>query len=113
MRYKLFFWVTLFIVTLLSMLSLPSQQLFQWQDKLSHLLVYMVLFWLLLLAYGKQRNVVTLGILLSLFGGLIELAQSLTGYRQAEWFDLLANVAGILMAAFLYRVFQQAKKINF
>lgn len=107
---KLFFWLTLSLVALMSMLAIPSKQIFQWQDKLSHLVVYMVLFWLLIMAYGKLWRLMSLGILLAFFGGLIEVAQSFTGYRQAEWLDLLANIAGILVAAFFYKALKFYKK---
>ena len=107
---KLFFWLTLSLVALISMLAMPSKQIFQWQDKLSHLVVYMVLFWLLLLAYGKQWRLMSLGVLLAFFGGLIEVAQSFTGYRQAEWLDLLANILGILVAALFYKALKFYKK---
>jgi VanZ family protein len=110
---KLFFWVTLCLVTALSVLAMPGQQIFQWQDKLIHLVGYMLLFWVFLLAYGKQCNLVSLGILLALFGGLIEVAQSFTAYRQAEWLDLLANIVGILVAALLYKLFKFDKNANF
>lgn len=110
---KLFFWLTLSLVALMSMLAIPSKQIFQWQDKLSHLVVYMVLFWLLIMAYGKLWRLMSLGVLLAFFGGLIEVAQSFTGYRQAEWLDLLANIAGILVAAFFYKALKFYKKANF
>jgi VanZ family protein len=108
--FKLFFWLTLFLVAVVSMLSIPGKQVFQWQDKLSHLVVYMVLFWLLLLAYGKQWGLMSLGIFLAFFSGLIEVAQSFTDYRQAEWFDLLANMLGILVATLSYSAFKFYKK---
>lgn len=113
MLFKLFFWLTLFLVALLSMLSVPAQQLFQWQDKLSHLLVYMVLFWLLVLAYGKQWSLLGLGGFLTLFGGGIEMAQSFTNYREPEWIDLLANVAGIVLAILCYKAFCLIKNYKF
>jgi VanZ family protein len=109
---KLFFWLTLFLVALLSLLAIPGKQVFQWQDKLSHLVVYMLLFWLLLLAYGKQWSLISLGILLVFFSGLIEVAQSFTGYRQAEWLDLLANMVGILVAALSYKALKLYKNAN-
>jgi VanZ family protein len=109
---KLFFWLTLSLVALLSLLAIPGKQVFQWQDKLSHLVVYMLLFWLLLLAYGKQWSLISLGILLVFFSGLIEVAQSFTGYRQAEWLDLLANMVGILVAALSYKALKLYKNAN-
>ena len=93
--------VTVYRVT--SMVSLQSaQQLFDWQDKLHHILAYAVLFWFLLGAYGQQQTIWKLGILLAIFSGLIEIAQSYTGYRQAEFIDLLANITGILLVGLLY-----------
>ena len=109
---KLFFWLTLCLVAVVSMLSVPGQQMFQGQDKLSHLLVYMVLFGLLLLAYGKKWRLMSLGILLACFSALIEVAQSFTGYRQAEWLDLLANILGILVAVLFYKALQSCKNTS-
>ena len=109
---KLFFWLTLCLVAVVSMLSVPGQQMFQGQDKLSHLLVYMVLFGLLLLAYGKKWRLMSLGILLACFSALIEVAQSFTGYRQAEWLDLLANILGILVTALFYKALKSYKKTS-
>ena len=109
---KLFFWLTLCMVAVVSMLSVPGQQMFQGQDKLSHLIVYMVLFWLLLLAYGKKWSLMSLAILLACFSALIEVAQSFTGYRQAEWLDLLANILGILVTALFYKALKSCKKTS-
>lgn len=111
--FKLFFWLILCLVAVLSMLAVPGQQIFQGQDKLSHLLVYMILFWLLLLSYGKQWSLISLGIFLACFGAVIEVAQSFTGYRQAEWLDLLANIIGILVATLAYKAFKSYKNANF
>ena len=103
--YRLWFWCLLTIVAILSIVSLQhAQQLFDWQDKLHHLLAYAVLFWLLLGAYGKQQSIWTLGVLLAVFSGLIEVAQSYTGYRQAELLDLLANITGILLGGLAHPI---------
>ena len=103
--YKIAFWLLLTAVGTLSMVALqPIPQMFNWQDKLHHFLAYTALCWILLAAYEKQQKIWKLTILLILFGGCIEFAQSYTGYRQADSMDLLANIAGILVAALLYRV---------
>lgn len=100
--HRIIFWCLLAIVAILSMLSLQyGQQMFDWQDKLHHLLAYAVLFWVLLGAYGKQQNLWLLGMLLAAFSGLIEVAQSYTGYRQAELLDFLANITGIFLGGLL------------
>lgn len=100
--HRIIFWCLLAIVVILSMVSLQyGQQMFDWQDKLHHLLAYAVLFWVLLGAYGEQQNLWLLGMLLAAFSGLIEVAQSYTGYRQAELLDLLANITGIFLGGLL------------
>ena len=103
--YKIAFWFLLTAVGTLSMVALqPMPQMLNWQDKLHHFLAYTGLCWILLAAYEKQQKIWKLTILLILFVGCIEFAQSYTGYRQADLMDLLANIAGILVAALLYRV---------
>lgn len=104
--YKAIFWLLLLAVVILSLMSIDTQQIFVWQDKVHHLVAYAVLFWCLLGAYEKQQNIWFLGILLTIFSGLIEIAQSYTGHRQAELMDLLANGTGILLVALL-RVLKQ------
>ena len=97
------FWCLLTVVTILSMISFESaQRFFDWQDKLPHILAYAVLFRFLLGAYGQQHKIWKLGILLTIFSGLIEVSQSFTGYRQAEFMDLLANIIGILLVGLCY-----------
>ena len=99
--YRAIFWLLLLAVAILSLISIDTQQIFVWQDKVHHLVAYAVLFWCLLGAYEKQQNIWFLGILLTIFSGLIEVTQSYTGHRQAELMDLLANGIGILLVALL------------
>ena len=96
--YKVAFWLLLATVAILSMVSVPAQQLFDWQDKLHHMGAYGVLFLLLIQAYGHRYRIWVLAISLALFGLAVEVAQSFTGYRQAELWDVLANISGILLA---------------
>ena len=71
-------------------------------DKISHLLTYFLLAgWFGLLA----RNPVILGwtvVALIVYGMIIELLQGQTGYRFAEWGDVIANSLGCLVGATLY-----------
>jgi len=100
--YRALFWLLLAAVAILSVMSLDTQQtMFVWQDKMHHMAAYAVLFWCLLGAYEKQQNIWFLGVLLTIFSGLIEVAQSYTAHRQAELMDLLANGTGILSVALL------------
>jgi len=71
-------------------------------DKLSHLLTYFLLAgWFGLLA----RNRIILGwtiVALIAYGMIIELLQGQSGYRFAEWGDVIANSMGCLVGATLY-----------
>ena len=101
--YRAVFWLLLTVVALLSIMSVESTvTIFPWQDKLHHLLAYAALFWCLLGAYSEHHRLSTLAISLAVFSGLVEVAQSYTGYRQADLMDLLANCTGILLVALWY-----------
>ncbi len=77
--------------------------LFPGQDKVSHALAFGVLacLWDGSLAFSSRRRRLYLAGLVSLvYGAFIEVAQALfTAGRQAEWGDLLADLAGILVAS--------------
>ena len=87
------------IVAILSLMPAPQTGV---SDKLAHLLTYFLLSgWFALIA----RNRVVLGwSLLGLigYGMLIELLQAGTGYRYAEWGDVVANSGGCVAGSLLY-----------
>lgn len=64
-------------------------------DKSNHLLAFVVLGWLGMLAFPGRPMAVLLGLLA--YGGLIEVLQSFTPSRFAEWGDLLADGLGLLL----------------
>ena len=71
-------------------------------DKLSHVITYFVLAaWFGILAANRARLVLTIALLFA-YGAVLELLQGMTGYRFAEWGDLIANGAGILLGAPLH-----------
>jgi VanZ family protein len=61
-------------------------------DKVNHVLVFAGLAVLGCRSYAGRAVLVLSGLLA--YGGAIELLQSLTGYRTAEWLDLAADGAG-------------------
>ena len=65
-------------------------------DKSNHLISFVTMALLGLQAYARQG--VRLFIGLVLFGGLIEVLQSLTSYRFAEWGDWLADTLGLVLS---------------
>lgn len=64
-------------------------------DKSNHLLCFAVLALLGCRAYAGRETAVLLGLLF--YGGAIEVLQSFTSYRSAEWRDLLADAAGLAL----------------
>lgn len=75
-------------------------------DKSNHLLAFALLAMLACRAW-PERIVMALAALLA-YGGLIEVLQSFTGYRSAEWADWLADALGLLMGWTLLRAAEQA-----
>lgn len=94
------FWACLLVVLALSLLPLDETVPTTGWDKSNHLLAYAVLAVLGCRAYPGQLPAVLPGLLL--FGGCVELLQSLTPYRLAEWGDFVANGLGILAGAALH-----------
>lgn len=95
--------VMLLVVALLSLLPLPDVGIdMQVNDKFAHLFTYFLLAgWFGLLARAWRNLVPILGGLLA-YGVFIEFLQGQTGYRYAEWGDVIANGGGCLAGAALY-----------
>jgi VanZ family protein len=64
-------------------------------DKSNHVLAFIVLTVLGCHAYPNRIAVVLVGAFL--YGGLIEVLQSFTPYRSAEWADLIADAIGVFV----------------
>lgn len=102
------FWLALTAVAVFSLLPLGGTLAFAVSDKLQHLLAYAGLAALAATSYAGRQPVWLIGVGLLLFSGAIELLQGLSGYRYAEWLDLLANAVGValgLAPAVLWRRF--------
>ncbi len=69
-------------------------------DKLMHVLVFMVLTLLWQLSF---RNRTITGLLaMTAYGGAVELAQHYLTVRNGDWWDWLADICGILLALLLW-----------
>ncbi|MEQ1838617.1 MAG: VanZ family protein [Candidatus Nitrotoga sp.] len=77
-------------------------------DKANHLLAFAVLAWLGCHAYPQRMASVLLGLLA--YGALIEILQSFTSYRFADWHDLLADGLGLLLGWLLTRMQRRIKR---
>ena len=65
-------------------------------DKVLHLLTYMiVMLWFCGVIRTERRGWLFAGLLI--YSGVLEVLQSVTGYRSMEFGDLLANGAGLLL----------------
>ena len=82
-------------------------------DKLNHGAAYFFLTFFWLLAFRKKSNNLPILLLCSFYGIIIEVLQSsLTTYRTAEYYDIIANTIGVLLAFAVFRLFF-IKKILF
>lgn len=83
-------------------------------DKANHFMAYAVMSFLFIRAARPERH--SLGTMIavaagvSLFGAGVELLQSLTSTRKAEWLDALANTLGAAIGAAAYHVFLRFMK---
>lgn len=89
----------LLVVAVASLLPAPDVGV---SDKLSHVITYLVLAgWFSLLAANRVA-LCWAAVSLLIYGMLMELLQGTTGYRYAEWGDVLANGVGVVVGSLFY-----------
>lgn len=79
----------------------PVAQLFSWQDKVEHALLFAGLAALAAAAWPGRTRAIVIGLLA--YGAAMELAQATTAYRQGDPLDWLADAAGLLVLVPLAR----------
>lgn len=89
------FWVATLSVLVLSLLPTSTPLPSTGWDKSNHVLGFAILAALGSLGYRRQELKVSVGLLA--FGVLIEVLQAFSGYRFAEWGDLLSDMIGIAL----------------
>ena len=98
-------WILAGLVTAVSWLALspaPPDGLDTGWDKLNHASTFAVLTVVSIFAFARsQRNLWRLLVALLCYGAAIEVAQSFTPTRSAEWGDLLADLIGVAAGAML------------
>jgi VanZ family protein len=93
-------WGLVTVVVALSLLPLPHSGIDLPQgDKWGHLIAYASLALCFAQWAGGVRERINQALGLIGLGALLEGLQSLTGYRQAEWLDFLANTVGVVLGA--------------
>ncbi len=66
-------------------------------DKYAHTFAYFVLMGWFTQIYQQKKRVLILAIGFVLMGILIEILQGFSGYRQFDYYDMLANSSGVLL----------------
>ncbi|WP_439182105.1 VanZ family protein [Carboxylicivirga taeanensis] len=107
----------IFFITLLSLINtsnIPKDtfKLLPHFDKIVHFLMYFTLGFTFMFEYYIHHHqtltkISSILVLPLIYGGLMEVLQmSITSYRSGDWWDMLANGSGIIMAFFAVRVFR-------
>ena len=89
-------------VLVLALMPSPPQAVTTGWDKSNHMLAFGVMTWLGCKAFPQRGVPLLLGLLA--YGVLIEILQSYTPNRSAEWLDLLADGAGVFLGWAVWRV---------
>ena len=89
-------------VLVLALMPSPPQAITTGWDKSNHMLAFGVMTWLGCKAFPQRGVPLLLGLLA--YGVLIEILQSYTPNRSAEWLDLLADGVGVFLGWAVWRV---------
>lgn len=103
---RFIFWLVMLVMTALFLVpqEFVSSAIFDWWDKAQHAVAFGVLMLLGFIAYPKYFWRVAIGLIL--YGAVIEIIQSWTGWRQGDGMDALADMVGVLLIAFLIQGYQ-------
>ncbi len=96
------FFTCVLAVLVLALVAAPPPMLTTGWDKSNHLLAFAVMTWLGSKAFPQRLATLLLSLLA--YGALIEILQSFTATRSAEWLDLFADALGILLGWALIRL---------
>jgi VanZ family protein len=93
--WRALFWLAVVLGVALALWpqSEPREPWLPWLDKIEHACSFAVLMWVGLRAGYPRVWALPVGLLV--LGGAIELAQSFTATRSADWLDWLADAAGV------------------
>lgn len=98
-HFRLLFAVCALVVLILALLPPSVPEPTTGWDKSNHLLAFGVLTMLGARGWPGRPRRLLVGMIA--YGGLIELLQSMTGYRDASWLDLVADACGIAIGLLL------------
>lgn len=106
--WRLAFLLCLIAVLVLSLLNDPDPRLSTGWDKGNHVLAFCVLTLLGRWSFPQQALLLVVG--LCVYGIGIEILQALSGYRFAEYADLLADAIGVALGFGLYALGRWAQR---
>ncbi len=96
---KIAFFIGLVVVIALSLLPQESLPETDTWDKLNHALAYGVLAVLGGIGFKGWRSLLMVGLGLVVLGAGLEVAQSVTSYRDGSIYDAVANLVGVAIAS--------------
>lgn len=101
------------IIAYLSLIKVGKQPIsIKYLDKIEHSIAYftLTLSWLFALKNKVKITLIIIGCVL--YGTLIEVLQgTITSYRTADFYDIIANSVGILIALFVFKAFFEKNKL--
>lgn len=103
---RLIFWLIMLVMTALFLVpqEFVSGAIFDWWDKAQHALAFGVLMLLGFVAYPKYFWRIAMSLIV--YGAVIEVIQSWTGWRQGDVMDVLADAVGVLLMGLLIKAYQ-------
>lgn len=109
--FKFAFFTALICVEILSLLPKSPEIILKSWDKFNHFLAFSTLFVLFNLAFKSVKFRVSFALLL-LFGIQIEIVQSFTPNREFSFFDILADVVGLIFGILVLKFTNKLMKFR-
>lgn len=93
---RLSFWCSCIVTTVLFLIPADylAPQITDWWDKAQHALMFLLVGLIGVSGYPLIKGRLAAGLVL--YGGVVEIVQSATGWRHGDLFDWLANIVGIV-----------------
>lgn len=100
---RLLFWVAVVVLFYLALMPADDvEPIMLVSDKLAHFIAFLGLGIMGTWSYPQSKLWIVLGLIL--YGAIIEVAQSLTASRAAEWADFIADSFGVLCSLIFFRL---------
>jgi len=96
-------WMMVFLLSYFSLIPNPPEfdVGFEYFDKVRHFIAYFILMFWFCQLYTENRMRIFYLLFLILMGVALEILQGLGGVRYFEYYDMLANTLGVVLALYL------------